>query len=332
VPEHIKVSLFSILGIKSQNLKSIQFFILFMKVSVLIPTRNNAHVLEQALKSLVKQKPDEIIIIDGHSTDNTVEVVKKYKAKIVFESTGTRGGACNVGADTSKGDILAFTDDDCIFPEDWIKKIKHAFSKDVDVVGGDDIEEKNATVFRQALFQIDIAKSKSFIEDFKRLRGCNTAYRRDFFMKHKFNTKLTGIEETEMHQRMKEAGGLMIFDRNIFVYHKRRSSFRKLFRRVYTNGQSRTLLVSYNKKFLEPMDIIAPAVILVLLASIVSAIINPVFLEVVILTGMICYLAKPAVILSKTKNWKYYPLLIPILIVRELGFGLGVLRGFMRRK
>jgi glycosyltransferase involved in cell wall biosynthesis len=87
------------------------------------------------LDSLEKQieKPDEIIIVDDNCTDNTINIVKKYKKslpiKIVKEKKLGIVFARNTGFNEAKGDILARCDADSVLPKNWIKKIKENFSK-----------------------------------------------------------------------------------------------------------------------------------------------------------------------------------------------------------
>lgn len=164
-------------------------------ISVIVPTKNNAELLRKCLSSLAEQdfKDFEVIVVDGHSTDATPEVVNKRGAKLVYEDFGARGGACNVGAGHAEGEILVFTDDDCTFPSDWLKKINTAFSEDKDlaVFGGDDIiDERESSYFERTLFQID--RSRGVPKDpHKRLRGCNVAYRKSAFSSETgFNLKL----------------------------------------------------------------------------------------------------------------------------------------------
>ena len=87
-------------------------------ISVIVPTKNNAKLLEKCLSSLANQdfKDFEVVVVDGHSTDATPEVAKKHEVKLVYEDFGTRDGACNVGAEHVGGEVLVFPDDDCTFP------------------------------------------------------------------------------------------------------------------------------------------------------------------------------------------------------------------------
>lgn len=83
-----------------------------MKISVIIPCRNEAGVVDHLLESLTIQtkKPDEIIVVDSASTDNTVECAKAYSSKlpikIVKVSEKGSSKARNSGASEAAGGML----------------------------------------------------------------------------------------------------------------------------------------------------------------------------------------------------------------------------------
>ncbi len=97
------------------------------EVSVIIPTKNNGDILEKCLSSIKNldypKDKIEVIIVDGHSKDATVEIAKKYGCRILYEDIGTRGGACNVGVRNAEGKFIAFTDADCVVPKDWLTNL-----------------------------------------------------------------------------------------------------------------------------------------------------------------------------------------------------------------
>ena len=101
-------------------------------VSFCIPTKNNEDTLEKCLKSIKEQNyPSiEIIIIDGYSKDNTIEIAKKFTNKIVYDA-GTYGSACQTGIDNSIGEIIALFDSDIIIPHrEWLINAIQYFNYD----------------------------------------------------------------------------------------------------------------------------------------------------------------------------------------------------------
>ena len=82
-----------------------------MKISIVIPTLNEGKNLSKVLKDIPKSV-DEIIVVDGHSTDNTVEIAKKFGAKVIFDDVG-KGSALRKGMKATKGNIVITMDADC---------------------------------------------------------------------------------------------------------------------------------------------------------------------------------------------------------------------------
>ncbi len=85
------------------------------KISVVIPVKNEEDTIERCLEAVFSQslKPHEVIVVDGHSSDGTVERTREFPAKVVYEDYGTVGGARQVGVLSAEGEIVAFTDVDC---------------------------------------------------------------------------------------------------------------------------------------------------------------------------------------------------------------------------
>jgi len=103
------------------------------KVSIIVTSYNNSRNLEDCIKSLISQDYDqglinlEIIIVDSGSTDSSIEILNKYKdkIKIILRPEGfprlSPAMARNIGAKNAKGNVLIFTDSDCISPKNSTK-------------------------------------------------------------------------------------------------------------------------------------------------------------------------------------------------------------------
>ena len=83
-------------------------------VSVVIPTLNEAGNILEALETLDRELsfPKEIIVVDGNSTDGTIEIVKQTNCKLIIEPRRGYGLALRRGMKEAKGDVVIMVDGD----------------------------------------------------------------------------------------------------------------------------------------------------------------------------------------------------------------------------
>ena len=196
------------------------------KVSIIIPTKNNGDILERCLSSIEEldypKDKYEVIIVDGHSTDRTVEIAKKYGCDIVYENVGTRGGACNVGVRNAEGDFIMFTDADCVVTKSWLNNlVKHFNNEKIACVGGPNVTPEDDTNFAKCVGEVLLFLSKpgsrygldvdEVVETFHN-SGCNVAYRKKAIEDAGwFNEKLVTCEDEELDYRIKEKGYRILY-------------------------------------------------------------------------------------------------------------------------
>lgn len=107
-----------------------------MKISVVIITRNRGDKLKNCLLSLTNQsiKPDEVIVIDNDSSDNTKKTVLGFKKNLLIKYCLEKKIGIpyvrNRGLKEVNNEIISFTDDDCQANKEWIKEIKKSFKQD----------------------------------------------------------------------------------------------------------------------------------------------------------------------------------------------------------
>ena len=99
-------------------------------LSVIIPCLNDAVLLERCLESLNSQQvpPDEIIVVDNGSTDDSAEVARRAGARVVTEPRRGITWATQAGFDAADGDILLRTDADVVAPPDYIARLHRAWA------------------------------------------------------------------------------------------------------------------------------------------------------------------------------------------------------------
>lgn len=98
-------------------------------VSVVIPVRNDAILLERCLRALEQQtrRADEVVVVDNGSTDDTVAVAERFGAHVVTEPVQGIPRASSAGYDAATGDIIARLDADSRPGPDWIARIERIF-------------------------------------------------------------------------------------------------------------------------------------------------------------------------------------------------------------
>ena len=92
------------------------------KVSVIIACKNEGEGIKKILDS-VKKYSDDIIVVDGHSNDGTLEKVKNFGASFYLDNKKGRGDALKIGIKHAKGDVLVFFDADGSHEEKDIPKL-----------------------------------------------------------------------------------------------------------------------------------------------------------------------------------------------------------------
>jgi poly-beta-1,6-N-acetyl-D-glucosamine synthase len=176
-----------------------------LKVSVIVPLRNEANEIEALLKSLDKQTHTdfELILVNDHSTDDTENTVRRFLGKKMnwqlISNDGNRRGkkaALSTGVAAAKGEIILTTDGDCVLPPNWIAKMISPFvNQSTQLVCGIVQYKKRKGLLwpflqaEQISLQV-ISSGLAFLARFNLSRpifcsGASMAYRKSFFEKAK---------------------------------------------------------------------------------------------------------------------------------------------------
>ncbi len=90
------------------------------EISVVICARNAEATLEKCLQSVRDNNPLEIIVVDGNSTDRTVEIARRYTEKTYCDGGRGLGHARQLGAEMASGTYVAYFDADAVLPQDCL--------------------------------------------------------------------------------------------------------------------------------------------------------------------------------------------------------------------
>ncbi len=176
-----------------------------MKISVVVLTKNEEKYIENCLKCLRNQEiPCEIIVVDGHSTDNTIKIARKYADKIVYDHGKGISDARNVGWRNASCDIVAYCDADTLPPRDWTKKIlKHI--KGRYCVSGP-LVSYDGNLWMKICFRMWADIFPRFLSKFgyNNVWGANMAFQKPVLKKFPFRLKF--LEDYDMGKRLRKTG------------------------------------------------------------------------------------------------------------------------------
>ena len=104
------------------------------KISIITVVKNSSNTIEKTIQSLLSQKYKnvEYLVIDGNSTDGTLEILNKYKENIsllISEEDKGIWNAMNKGVSLAKGDIIGFLNADDIYYENSLNIVNEYFNK-----------------------------------------------------------------------------------------------------------------------------------------------------------------------------------------------------------
>lgn len=232
-------------------------------ISIVIPVKNEEKNLPRLFNSLEKldypKNKRELIIVDGGSTDKTLKIAKKNKAKIYLNPRKIRGAGCRIGVKKAKGELVAFTDADCVVPPEWLKGLLGLLvGSKIGSVGGPNITPKDDTSFAQAAGDVVWLltrpgaryglTTKKVVEIYHN-PGCNVLYRKTPIQKvGNFNSQLLTCEDEELDFRLREAGYKLLFTPSIVVDHYRRPTYKKIFIQAFRFAVGRAQAIRLHPK------------------------------------------------------------------------------------
>jgi len=219
-------------------------------ISIVVPALNSEKTMENCIRSLLNQKylknKYEIIIIDNNSTDNTLNIIKKFGKKIRFYREQKKGAyyARNTGVKHAMGDIIAFTDSDCIVDRNWLFYISEAFKDNsIKLVGGDIKAIKKSSVllrYCDMFSHSQEAFSKSKIPFFA---SGNMAVRtRDFRDVGMFNSYLKSGGDLEFCSRLIKDSSEIFYEPKVIVKHNYEETLSEFIKKQFLYGKWHKLM------------------------------------------------------------------------------------------
>ncbi|MBI5284212.1 MAG: glycosyltransferase [Chloroflexi bacterium] len=203
-------------------------------VSIIVPTRNRAAYLRDVLGALSNQVYPvgrmEIIVIDNSSTDETEDVVRQaavtgpFPVRYLRKQDDGPASSRNRGAEMATGEILAFTDSDCVPAPGWVRAAVARFDPGVALVCGPILpvwDGPDPAFFMHQIYEV--------MHEDGLYATANVFYRREAFLARggfdeRFRTyawgQPVGGDDTDLAWRVRRAGGMSTFAKDAVVYHQ----------------------------------------------------------------------------------------------------------------
>lgn len=199
-----------------------------IKLSLIVTVLNEEKYIGKLIDSIAIQSiiPDEIIIVDGGSSDQTVAEIQKSKLKIknykskfkTLIKRGNRSIGRNEAIRIAKGDIILCTDSGCVLDEDWVKNIIGPFSeKNVDVVAGY-YRGGYRNIFQKSLIPYVLVMEDKIEDEFLPATR-SMAFKKSVWKKiGGFDEALSHNEDYAFANKIKSKGYKIKFEKDAIVY------------------------------------------------------------------------------------------------------------------
>lgn len=199
-------------------------------ISVIVPAYNAAQTIGDCVQALLRQSVErdryEIVVVDDGSTDATSELVAKYPSvRVIRQDNAGPAVARNRGAQQARGDILLFTDADCVPAEDWIERMVAPFQSADGVVGVKGTYRSHQKALMARFVQLEYEDKYRRMARYEHIDFVDTysaGYRRGVFLENGgFDTSFptASVEDQEFSFRLARQGHRMVFVPDAYVYH-----------------------------------------------------------------------------------------------------------------
>ena len=328
-----------------------------MRYSFIIPVYNRPDEVEELLESLTRQQgePFEVIIVEDGSSVPCREVCDRYADRLDIhyydKPNSGPGQSRNYGAERANGDYFIVLDSDVVLPDSYLPALDKALSDDsIEAWGGPDAAADSFSDVQKAISYSmtsffttgGIRGGKKKLDKFYP-RSFNMGVRRDVWQQLGGFEKMRFGEDIDFSLRIYESGHHCTLLREAWVWHKRRTDFRKFWRQVFNSGIARINLMKRHPGSLKLVHLL-PAVFTIGMAILIATALigrllmhydNPHRWYWLCATPLLIILAYCLIIFIDASR-RYHSLKIGMLsvgaaFVQLTGYGCGFLQAWWRR-
>lgn len=314
-------------------------------ISIIVPVRNEENYISLCLDSLLSTNYNkskiEILVVDGMSTDNSLQIIQGYtqkynNVKLLINKKHTFPAAVNIGVRHSKGDVIMIAGAHATYPENHITECAtYLYNLKADNIGGvlhtigqnQDLIGKIIAATLTCPFGVGNSDfrtgTKSIIETDTVFGGF---YKKDVFDRIGFfNENLISSSDMDFNVRLKKSGGRIFLIPEISVTYYTRSSFKKYILNNFRNG----FWAIYPMRFVDyiPVSIrhfIPLVFFLGLIFGILIATLHPVLTYVYVFTLLLYFAMAIYFSTHYRKNGVLYVILMPMFFfLLHVSYGFG---------
>jgi len=215
-----------------------------LSVSVVVPSYNSAATLASAIKAIINQdfKTLEIIIVDDGSVDQTREVVQSFSnVRYVYQDNAGPAAARNTGAKEAAGDLIFFTDADCVPRPDWLSQsIEHFKDENIAVVAGSYGIANPKNILARCIHHEILYRHHHLMPIHPKAFG---SY--NFGIRKRIFEEVGGFEESycqasgednDLSYKLIKMGHKIYFEKDSLVDHQHTTSIKKYLKEQYCHG------------------------------------------------------------------------------------------------
>ena len=328
-----------------------------MKYSIIVPVYNRPDEVGELLRSLTQQtlRDFEVIIVEDGSATTCEEVCRQYNDQLdlhyYYKENSGPGQSRNYGAERAQGQWLIVLDSDVVLPPDYLANADSELAANsCDAWGGPDAAHPDFTPIQKAISYSmtsffttgGIRGGKAKLDKFYP-RSFNMGVRREVYHELGGFSKMRFGEDIDFSYRIVEAGHTTRLLPTAWVWHKRRTDFRKFFRQVFNSGIARINLTRRHPGTLKLVHLL-PAVFTVgVIALILTSAVGRLLMyycgndqwrwlcllpwvPIVLYSLIIC--ADSTV---KNRSLRVGLLSVPAAFIQLMGYGLGFLQAWWKR-
>jgi len=328
-----------------------------MDISVIIPTYNSEKTIGNCVEALMQQDYKgkyEVIVIDDGSKDETADAAEELGAIVLKQKNYGPAKARNLGANNAKGEILVFTDADCIPEKNWLSEMIKPFEnpKVVGVQGAYKTKQKSITArFNQIEIEERYDRMKRKSETLDWIGSYSAGYRKkDYLEVGGFDEsfpKASG-EDPELSYKLAKIGKKLVFNSKAIVYHLHPENlieylkikyFRAFYRvNLYSKHKDKIVKDSYTTPWIKFQIAAGYAGIVLFIVSIPLIWVNQLLLAAISLgvSGLIGTLGLLSTLQFTFYAWNKDKVVslasLVIIPLRTIAFQLGLVVGMIKHK